>query len=612
MRTLLRLLTFWGPVVFWASAVHGQVFTDGDYIVKLRASSSSAIHAKLQGKASLKAALPLKGAFQIDAKAHPELVNELKNDPDVEYVEPNFRLQAIDGLDGSNRVGAQQAQKRYDQTGAAVRATEAWQASSAASSDNRPIVAIIDTGLDKNHVVFTGTGAVWVNTGEIPGNGIDDDHNGYVDDVNGWNFLTNSPDFTDDEDHGTHVAGIVLGATQDILADSQDLETAKIRIMPLKFLDGSGAGTTAAAINAVYYAVDNGAKVINCSWGGPAYSRALHEALSFAYQHGVLIVSAAGNYTSNNDATPLYPANYDVPSNIAVAATSDSDRLASFSNFGRSSVSVAAPGVAVFSTIPGDWFASYSGTSMAAPLVAGAAALAVREAPTVSGYQLKNLITASVDTVAGLSSTVSSSGRINISSMVTMAKTMVATTAYQPDYSPVYQADTRAPASDDGDSGSKGGCGLVVSTAAMSAGGKGGGKGGGLGGAIIAFLLLAPLALALHLRLQSRSRETGRNRRRFERFVMESAIVIKAGDRELVGETKTISLGGLSFSADELLEKGGKVQMRVFAPDGKTVIDVEGQIVWNVKDKSYGVQFGAVEDKVRRAIQTWSSALVRT
>lgn len=609
MRTLLRILTFWGPVVFWASAVHGQVASDGEYIVKMR-SHSSALHSKLQGKASLKSSLPLKNAYHIDAKAHPEVIEELKNDPDVEYVEPNFKLQAIEGLDGSNQVGAQQAQKRYDQTGAAVRATEAWQSSSAASNDNRPIVAIIDTGLDANHVVFTATGAVWVNTREIPGNGIDDDHNGYVDDVNGWNFLSNSSDFHDDEDHGTHVAGIVLGATQDILADTQDLEPAKIRIMPLKFLDGSGAGTTAAAINAVYYAVDNGAKVINCSWGGSSYSRALHEAITFAYQHGVLVVSAAGNYTSNNDATALYPANYDVPSNIAVAATSDSDRLASFSNYGRTTVSVAAPGVAVFSTIPGDWFASYSGTSMAAPLVAGAAALASREAPGVSGYQLKNLITASVDRIAGLSNSVSSSGRININSMVSMAKTMVSTSAYQPDYSPVYQADTRSPASDDGASGSKGGCGLVVSTAAMSAGGKGGGKGGGLGGAIIAFLLMAPLALALHLRLQSRA--TGRNRRRFERFVMESAIVIKAGDRELVGETKTISLGGLSFSADELLEKGGRVQMRVFAPDGKTVIDVEGQIVWNVKDKSYGVQFGAVEDKVRRAIQAWSSVLVRT
>lgn len=578
----------------------GQQEVPGEYIVKMKTQSNHAVSGKIQGKAVLKGAFAMKGIYHLSGVSDPAFVESLKNDPEVEYVEPNYYLSSIETLPETGKVDAQTA-KYYDQTGAAVQATEAWAASSAYSSTNRPIVAIIDTGLDYNHYVFQQSGALWVNAGEIPNNGVDDDFNGYVDDVKGWNFFSNTANMMDDEGHGTHVAGIVLGATQDILAAS--LEPAKIRIMPLKFLDANGSGTTAAAVNAIYYAVNMGAKVINCSWGGGSYSRSLHDALIHAYRNSVLVVSAAGNYSSNNDVTAMYPANYDVPSNISVAASTDSDRLASFSNYGISMVHVAAPGSYVYSTVPGNWFSSMSGTSMAAPFVAGTAALAFREAPQISAYQLRELILSTTDPSSYLVGKVSSEGRLNSEQMVLSAKTMISSAAYTPQYSPVYKAE-RAPSSSSGDSGGGGGgggCGMIQAVA--------GGSGGGLGGAgTLAILFGLPMFVWWSMR---RAAMSPASQRRFDRYVMKSDLVIKSGDRELVGTLSTISVGGLSFNVDEALEKGGSIQMKVMGPDGKEAIEVEGRIVWSERNKAYGVQFAPAQETVRELIGSWTRKLVK-
>nr|HRO68538.1 S8 family peptidase [Pseudobdellovibrionaceae bacterium] len=340
-----------------AAASASAEVVDGEYIVRFKPTGSARVQQKLRGKAFLKAAFAGKGTFHL-TQTDPALVGELSADPDVLYIEPNYRLSSIKPAEAGK---PQQDPGVYSQTYASVRATEAWQLASPTDANNRPIVAIIDTGLDASHPVFTRSNSVWVNPGEIPGNGIDDDFNGYVDDVNGWNFIGNSANFFDDENHGTHVAEIVLGATQNIVG-APTIES-KIRLMPLKFLDKNGSGSTAAAVNAIYYAVNMGAKVINCSWGGSSYSRALHDAITHAYEKGVLVVTAAGNYSSNNDSAPMYPANYAVPSNLAVAAATDGDRLASFTNYGSKTVHLASPGVYVFSTLPGGWWASMSGTS---------------------------------------------------------------------------------------------------------------------------------------------------------------------------------------------------------------------------------------------------------
>lgn len=565
---------------------------EGEYLVKMKSSASASVRAKVSGKAFVKAQFS-KESYHIVA-TDPSVIDELKADADVEYVEPNYKLQSIEPTVNAQNLSAQSA-AYYDQTGAPVHATEAWSASSPYDSNNRPIVAIVDTGLDSSHYVFRDTNALWVNPGEIPANGIDDEGNGYVDDVNGWNFIASGANFMDDEDHGTHVAGIVLGATQDILA--HPLQPAKIRIMPLKFLDSSGAGSTSAAINAINYAVNNGAKVINCSWGGGAYSHALHDALTSAYNHGVLIVSAAGNYSTNNDTSPLYPASYNVPSNISVAASTDGDRLASFSNYGASTVHVASPGVYVYSTMPGNYFASLSGTSMAAPFVAGAAAMALREAPQLSGYQLRAEIMQTATSSGYLSGKVQSGGRIDVLALMSGVSGMVSTASFQPDYVPSYSAE-RSPASE---SKSGGGCGLVRAISD-----QGGGPGSPGASGVLAVLFGLPLLLWLALRGQ-----TPLPQRKYDRYVLRSEVVIRSGERELVGQMNTISLGGLSFNVDEALEKGCTVKMMIAGPNVGQAVEVEGRIVWSERNKAYGVQFQDVETPVRETLFGWTRGLVR-
>lgn len=605
MKPLLKAFAFLATLFFWISVVHAQgqpVAVPGEYILKVKAQAINQVHGKLRGKAFLKAAFAVKGAYHL-TDVDSSLIESLQADPDVEYIEPNYYLNSIEVETDGQKLNAQGA-RYYDQTGASVKATEAWSSSSVFSDSNRPIVAVVDTGVDIDHYVFRDSGAIWTNSREIAGNGVDDDFNGYIDDIHGWNFVANRPATADADNHGTHVAGIVLGATQDILADT--LEPAKVRIMPLKFLDGSGSGTTSAAVNAINYAVNMGAKVINCSWGGASYSRALHDALSHAYKNSVLVVTAAGNYSSNNDSAAIYPANYPVPSNLAVAASTDADRLANFSNYGGTTVHLAAPGSYVYSTMPGDWFSSLSGTSMAAPFVAGVAALALREAPQISAYQLQQLVLSTVDNAPQTRGQTITSGRINADRMVQTAKTLATSVAYSPQYSPVYQAE-RSTASTTADAPAGGGCGMVSALGGAAA--RGGGPGGGWGGsAALALLFGLPMFVWWTMR---RTATTPASRRRHDRYIMQSDLVIKAGDREIVGTLKTISVGGLSFNVDEALEKGGNVQLKVMGPDGREAIEVEGRIVWSERNQAYGVQFEKAQEGVRSVISSWTRNLVK-
>lgn len=580
----------------------------GEYLVKFKKQTNSAsVIGKISGKASLKAAFPEMNMFHFSVKdGQQTTVDELKNDPEVEFVEPNYIMDKISEdtpgqvmeVLSESQVTAQSS-TYYTQNYANVKVEQAWGIMSGINAASKTIVAIIDTGLDKTHRVFANTGAMWINPGEIPGNGIDDDMNGYIDDVSGWNFINNSSNFADDEGHGTHVGGIVVGASFDIFSSS--LDQSRIKLMPLKFLDANGSGSTSNAIKAMYYAVNMGAKVINCSWGGPSYSKSLLDAISYAYDHHVLVVSAAGNNSKNNDANDMYPANYDVPGNLSVAATSDSDGLASFSNYGAQKVHVASPGVYIYSTLPGGYYGSMSGTSMAAPFVAGMTAMAMREAPNMTGYQIKQLAMATAQPVNTLSGKVSSAARINAYNLIANAKSNVSTLASQPSYSPKYQED-RSVASESASS-SGGGCGLV-STAVLSQLPRGGSP-GATAGAVV-FLLSLPVLLWWALRQRK-----PKNQRRHERFMMNTDIRLKVGDRELVAHMNTISMGGASFSADEALDKGGEVSMKIKGPDGKE-IEVSGRIVWSEQNKAYGVQFSEAKEGVLSSIQQWTSKLVKS
>ncbi len=335
-------------------------------------------------------------------------LRSLRNNRDVEFAEPNYILHAyaapndprFDSLWGMHNTG---------QTGgvadADIDAPEAWDL----QTGGDVIIAVIDTGVDYNHSDLSGN--IWSNGAEIPNNGRDDDGNGFVDDVRGWDFANNDNNPMDDNDHGTHVSGIIAASGNNSAGVVGVNWSA--RIMPLKFMDRTGAGTSADAISAIDYAVANGARVINASWGGGPFSSAMFNAISAANDAGVLFVAASGNESNNNDRNPNYPADYDLPNVISVAATDDADTLAGFSNFGASSVDLGAPGVGILSTVRNNGYASFNGTSMAAPYVAGVAALVVAESPNISIPALRTALLDNTDSVTDLAGRTATGGRLN-------------------------------------------------------------------------------------------------------------------------------------------------------------------------------------------------------
>ena len=253
----------------------------------------------------------------------------------------------------------------------------------ASRQPTRPVtVAIIDTGVDISHPALIDR--IWHNENEIPGNGIDDDGNGYIDDVFGWDFYHNdntvchyevsdlgrlSADPTDNDNHGTHCAGIIA-ASQGVYGVAAGLD---VRILPLKIHGGEkNSGSVADAVKAIKYAEAAGADICNMSWGTPVYSEALETVMRESH---MLFVVAAGNSGNNNNSSPLYPSSYMMDNMISVAYVSQSGVLASDSNYGVSTVDIAAPGQDIYSTVVGGDYHYLSGTSMAAPVVSGICAL---------------------------------------------------------------------------------------------------------------------------------------------------------------------------------------------------------------------------------------------
>lgn len=332
----------------------------------------------------------------------------LKANPSVEYAEPNYVVSSF-VIPNDTNFPRQYGLHNTGQTGgsndADIDAPEAWDITTGTDT----IIAVIDTGVDYNHPDLSAN--IWVNTAEIANNGIDDDRNGYVDDVRGWDFANNDANPMDDNRHGTHVAGIV-GARGNNAVGVAGVNWS-VRIMPLKFMTATGAGNTANAIRALQYAVRMGAKVSNNSWGGGARSQALFNAISAANNAGHLFVAAAGNTGANNDTSPSFPANFNLPNIISVTATDRFDRLPAFANTGPTNVDLAAPGVAILSTTPNNNYASLSGTSMAAPFVSGAAGLVLSVNPGISVSALKSALLDTVDPVPALNGRVLTGGRLN-------------------------------------------------------------------------------------------------------------------------------------------------------------------------------------------------------
>lgn len=291
--------------------------------------------------------------------------------------------------------------------GADISATNAWDITTGSTN---VIVAVIDTGVRYTHQDLASQ--MWRNPGEIPDNGVDDDGNGYVDDVFGINAITGSGDPMDDDGHGTHVAGTIGAAANN---GSPHVGVAwQVRIMACKFI-GPRGGYTSDAIECIDYSLSKGARISNNSWGGYFYSRALYDAIDRARQAGALFVAAAGNEENDNDVFPMYPASYPLENVISVAAIDRRDRLASFSNYGRNTVHLGAPGVEIFSSVNTsdaayDW---YDGTSMATPHVTGVAALILARYPDADLEEVRaRLFLGTVPTPALQGRTVTG-GRLN-------------------------------------------------------------------------------------------------------------------------------------------------------------------------------------------------------
>ena len=302
-------------------------------------------------------------------------------------------------------------------TDADIDAPEAWQVS---TGSRDLIVGVIDTGIDYTHTDLAAN--MWVNPGEIAGNGIDDDANGFIDDVHGYDFANDDGDPFDDNGHGTHCAGTIGGVGNNGIGVAG--VNWEVSLMGLKFLDANGSGSTSAAIQAVNYATmmrnqyGQNVRVTSNSWGGGGSSNAMRQAIESGAEAEIIFIAAAGNDGMNNDTNPQYPASYTSDVVISVAATDRNDALANFSNYGATSVDIAAPGVGIVSTTPGNSYASFSGTSMATPHVAGAAALALAVDPTLTVSQLRSGLLGTVDAVVGLAGKTVTGGRLNVGRLV--------------------------------------------------------------------------------------------------------------------------------------------------------------------------------------------------
>jgi subtilisin family serine protease len=362
-----------------------------------------------------------------DGETAEDLAAQYRSLPElVQYAEPNYEI----NLDNQEMAGGSSAhpddpmfgeQWSLENTGqgggkaqADISALRAW---AKTTGSDKVVVAVIDSGVDYTHQDLMNN--IWVRPPDMAE--YTDDELGTIDDTYGFNAVSDNGDPMDQNGHGTHCAGIIGAEGGNSLGIAG--VNWKVEIMPLKFIAASGSGTTKDAIKAINYVINRkraGVKVniISASWGSTMYSKALEDVIREAGDEGILFIAASGNASANADKSPHYPASYDLPNVISVAALNRQDELASFSNYGAKSVHIAAPGAEILSTwLAGD-FREASGTSMATPEVAGVAALVLAAEPDLSMKELRQRLLKSVDKLDSLTGKVSSGGRINAAKAV--------------------------------------------------------------------------------------------------------------------------------------------------------------------------------------------------
>lgn len=422
----MKIARFIGLVCFIiAATVAGHAFADsksfapGELLVKFKngtpATAAAATHERLGAelietlgdlkwvRVKLPVNLPVEKALE-----------EYGRLGEIEAVQPNFYY----------RLLAAPNDPQYPNAGmyglSRISAPSAWDLTTGSAA---VVVANIDTGVRYTHEDLAAN--MWTNAGETAGNGVDDDGNGFVDDFYGYDFRYNDANPIDENGHGTHTAG-TIGAVGNNALGVVGVNW-NVRIMAIKIYSPSGTDSTSAmlvnAYNYVRLMKNRGVniRVTNNSYGdcpeACGYDQATKDALDALGEAGVLNVFAAGNNGRDIDAAaPFYPASYALPSILSVASSTSTDARSGFSNFGPTSVDLAAPGSGIYSTTSGSnaSYGSSSGTSMAAPHAAGAAALLAAHNPNLSAASLKATLMNTVDALAAWNGVVKSGGRLNV------------------------------------------------------------------------------------------------------------------------------------------------------------------------------------------------------
>ena len=363
-----------------------------------------------------------------DGKSADDVVAQYRALPEVEYAEANSTI-TLDHEDAgrkhvhaddemfSRQWGLANDGENGGKAGADISAMRAW---AVTRGSEQVVVAVLDSGVDYTHPDLVNN--IWTRP-EIIKAYHDDDLTSAdgIDDEHGFNVVADNGDPMDDNGHGTHCAGIIGAEGGNGIGIAG--VNWNVKIMPLRFMNGDGTGTTKDAIEAINYVIDRkhagvNVRIISASWGSTARSRALEDVIRQAYNEGILFVAAAGNAGSDNDQTPHYPSSYNLGNVVSVAALNRNDQLASFSNYGAKSVNVGAPGEEILSTWLEHGFAEKKGTSMATPFVAGVAALILSQNPKMSVDDLRTRLLKSVDPLLSLKGKVSSGGRINAAKAV--------------------------------------------------------------------------------------------------------------------------------------------------------------------------------------------------
>ncbi len=391
----------------------------GEYVVRLKPNmmemSTSALSTSLG--AYVKSYIPSQNIVVVKRPVFEtsySAVKTLAQNSLVDVAEPNYIYKAnrvsndpmMGQLWGLKNSGQKDSAGKVGVAGVDIGIEQAWDIT---TGSDKMVVAVIDTGVDFNHPDLKDN--LWTNQAELNGKaGVDDDNNGVIDDIHGFNAITGTGNAMDDQGHGSHVSGTIGAKGNDgkgIVGVNWD-----VRIMAVKFLDANGSGTLENALKAIDYATKMGAKVMSNSWGGGGFSQTLFDAIKRSNEAGAIFIAAAGNDSSNNDSNPSYPASYDVPNIISVAAIDNQGATAGFSNYGKRSVHLGAPGVNIYSSTGGA-YDSWSGTSMATPHVAGVAALVWSNEPNLTAIELKQRLLQTARPIPGLKGKTKTGGLIN-------------------------------------------------------------------------------------------------------------------------------------------------------------------------------------------------------